>query len=81
MGITWTTPPAETVACELHLDSPDGKKIGTFNFGHAKTASSKMIIDPVTDGKKHRLYIVHVSGNADLSGGPVSSVYMQFFNK
>jgi cytochrome c len=67
----WQSPPATDYIFELHLDSPDGKKIGEFILPGVhkpqvtKDKNPKMgglmmtsKLEPVTDGKLHNIYVV-----------------------
>ena len=67
----WQAPPASDYLFELHLDSPDGKKIGEFKLPGVtkpqvtKDKNPKMgglmmttKLEPVTDGKLHNIYVV-----------------------
>ena len=69
--VVWQAPPVSGYTFELHLDSPDGKKLGEFNLpGMNKPPVTKdknpkmgglMItskLEPVTDGKMHNVYVV-----------------------
>ena len=69
--VAWQAPPASDYTFEIHLDSPDGKKLGEFNLpGVSKPAATKdknpklggLVItsklEPVTDGKMHNIYVV-----------------------
>jgi hypothetical protein len=65
----WQAPPKSSFTFELHLDAVDGKKIGEASLKGSTTEGSKkagasggtmvsLAIDPVTDGKLHKLYLV-----------------------
>jgi hypothetical protein len=60
--------------------SGEGQRIGVFNFTRSGTAV-KVPITPVIDGRLHCLYVVPVSGMADVSAESLSAAYIQFFNK
>lgn len=78
-------------AFELRLDSTGGKKIAAFNFAGVRTVASgdkkhfiqavRSAVQPVSDGKKHHLYIVNTAKNNTLPNEPVSLVYIRFFAK
>ncbi|MEX6686576.1 ThuA domain-containing protein [Danxiaibacter flavus] len=76
LTLGWLTQPVGAFTFELHLDAPDGKKLGelTFNGAAGKDESKKpksqvvsAKVEPVTDGKKHTVYVV--SKAKDASGG------------
>jgi hypothetical protein len=66
-------PPQYGYTFELHLDSPDGKKIGEVAVnrgiklimqGGFGSGMVSMNLEPVTDGKLHNLYLVSKAINA-----------------
>lgn len=61
----WQKAPAVGFEFELRLDTPDGKLLGSARLGPQPASKAPMggtalmfKIDPVTDGKLHKLYIV-----------------------
>ncbi|HEX9509623.1 MAG TPA: PQQ-dependent sugar dehydrogenase [Puia sp.] len=88
--VNWAKAPVGAYTFELRLDGPDGAKIGAFAFnGDARDTiappkqyfnsllSSKL--EPVKDGKLHKLFIV---SHAEKAGGePVVLSFLQFNNK
>lgn len=77
--VGWQKPPQYGWTFELHLDSPDGPKIGeaVLDSSSIKNAQSgegfggtmlKMNLEPVTDGKLHNLYVVSKVNNEQESG-------------
>jgi cytochrome c len=69
VSIGWQKPAQFGYAFELRLDAPDGPKIGSFTLpagGEDPAVTKKKIaeknitfaIQPVNDGKEHRLYVV-----------------------
>ncbi len=67
LSIGWKRPPMFGYSFEIHLDSPEGKKLGqgslagTADAVSSTTAGEAMVnltFEPVTDGKKHTIYIV-----------------------
>lgn len=63
--VVWQVAPQFGYTYELHIDAPDGKKIGegvVKGISGAKGAQGgtivKMNLEPVTDGRLHNLYIV-----------------------
>lgn len=65
----WQAPPKSSFTFELRLDAVDGKKIGEASLKGGSTVSGtkaganggtmvSFAIDPVTDGKPHKLYVV-----------------------
>lgn len=72
LTVGWQAPPQFGYTFELHLDAPDGKKIGEAvleGTGEAKANQTrggtqlKLDLEPVTDGKLHNLYIVSKPNN------------------
>ncbi|MFN7116956.1 MAG: ThuA domain-containing protein [Saprospiraceae bacterium] len=70
-ALGWQEAPVPACTFEIHLDKPDGPKIGEANFaGVSKQTpglnfqSFAAPIQPVTDGKLHKLYII-----AKIKGG------------
>lgn len=77
--VGWQTPPQFGYTFELHLDAPDGKKIGeaVLEGKGSESAQSnegfggtmlKMNLEPVTDGKIHNLYVVSRVNNEEELG-------------
>src|SRR6218665_2055003 len=87
--VEWTKQPVSSYSFELHLDDPAGKLIGSFLFTGAETPADpgKQIksqqltaaLTPVTDGKRHSLFLVSKAVKADLPD-KVSLPWLQFFN-
>lgn len=89
----WQKPPVAGYTFEVHLDAPDGNKIGEFNFaGAAETPGSKSGktqpqfatlssgLTQVNDGKLHNIYIVSKTKDPKITGtAALSSI--QFFIK
>ena len=89
----WQKPPVPGYTFEVHLDAPDGNKIGEFTFaGAAETAGAKpgkaapqfatlsSGLMPVNDGKLHNIYIVSKVKDPKITGtAALSSI--QFFIK
>jgi len=90
MNMGWQAPPVAGYTFEVHLDSPDGQKIGEFNFDGVKGkadenakpqfAAITTAISPVTDGKMHDVYIVSNSKDPSI-GGTAGLTSIQFFLK
>lgn len=89
----WQRPPVPGYTFELHLDSPQGEKIGEFNFDGEKGTQTTQTkegkpafktlstpVSPVTDGKYHNLYIVSKSKDPSVQGTSALSS-LQFFIK
>ncbi len=75
--VGWQKPPQYGYTFSLHLDSPDGKKIGEAVLEgenapqETEGLGGKMLrleMEPVTDGKRHDLYIVSTVNNEQESG-------------
>jgi len=87
VGIIWLGESAPTYNFELHLDTPDGKKIGEGMFSPsakatpvgqgAKMQPLPLKIEPVTDGKVHRLYLVSKPKGGGSSSGQVALAFLQ----
>ena len=91
----WTEQPIAAYTIELHLDSPEGKKIGEYKFeGVAgkqgekpsnavkpqfKTLNSN--IEQVNDGKLHKLFVVAKVNDPKASNNTLAMAYIQFFQK
>lgn len=87
--MAWRTPPQSAYTFEIHLDAPDGKKLGEtiLKPGKAITVAapkagqptniSKMNIEPVSDGKLHKLYIVS-KGDDPNDQGQIALQAIQF---
>lgn len=68
LAAQWEKGPVAAFSFEIRLDSPDGKKIGSYSFAGlpetAKTVNKpfqqlfSIPLDEVKDGKRHALYIV-----------------------
>ncbi|MEO7047430.1 MAG: c-type cytochrome, partial [Ferruginibacter sp.] len=90
INIGWQAPPVPGYTFEVHLDSPDGVKIGEFTFagvtGKAdekakpQFATISSAITPVTDGKMHDIYIVSNSKDPSIAGTSALTS-LQFFLK
>lgn len=72
LSMGWQAPPQFGYTFELHLDAPDGEKIGEamLKGGQVIPASTgvrfatlPINIKPMTDGKRHSLYIVSKANN------------------
>ena len=93
IAANWHKTPVPGFTLELHVDSPDGNKIGEINFSPVeekpakKTAKSSeqlvtigTAITKVSDGKLHNIYIVSkASDPAMATDAGISSI--QFFTK
>jgi glucose/arabinose dehydrogenase/cytochrome c551/c552/type 1 glutamine amidotransferase len=95
LNMGWQRPPVPGYTFELHLDSPEGKKIGEFTFagkeGTGKEDAGKggrkpefatitSAVSPVTDGQFHNLYIVSkIKDRSETGTAALSSI--QFFVK
>ncbi|MEO6894713.1 MAG: ThuA domain-containing protein [Ginsengibacter sp.] len=86
----WQRPPVPGYVFEVHLDSPNGEKIGEFSFeGKSGTgkddakpefATISSSLSPVKDGKMHNFYIVSKIKDPSVKGmAALSSI--QFFVK
>jgi cytochrome c551/c552 len=90
LGMGWQKPPVGAYIFELHLDSPQGEKIGEFSFaGVSGTASPNAKpqfatltsqITPVSDGSMHNVYIVSNPKDPTVSG-TAALASLQFFLK
>ena len=70
LTLAWQKDPAIACTFEIHIDAPDGNKIGEFSFaGKAESSGSKSTAQPeavilksdlkqVSDGKLHNIFIV-----------------------
>ena len=89
----WQSPPATGFTFEVHVDAPDGNKIGGFSFAgkgqshgekSAKSQPQFVILttglSKVNDGKLHDLYIVSKS-NDPKSSATAALTSIQFFTK
>jgi len=88
----WQKPPVSGYTFELHLDSPQGEKIGEFTFAgkdenpkpgekiQPQFAKLNSTISPVKDGKMHNLYVVSKAKDPSLTG-PAALASIQFFLK
>jgi len=71
IGITayWKKAVAHAYSYEIHIDTPDGKKVGTLNFKPQAKATGELTLtasaEKITDGKFHDLYIVSKTDNQD----------------
>lgn len=87
--IDWSGAPPSNYIFELRLDSATGKKIGALDFEAANAARSsdgkhyvqtvRTRVEPVSDGKGHRLFLVNASKSKPIPGGPASSMYISLF--
>jgi len=86
----WQRLPVPGYTFEVHLDSPDGQKIGEFTFAGKAGAAPKdakpqfatitSSISSVSDGKLHDVYIVSKIADPSVKGmAALSSI--QFFTK
>jgi cytochrome c551/c552 len=61
----WETTPLSGIDLELRLDSPDGKLAGKGNMPlpkkDQKTGTISIPLEPITDGRFHKLYFVYKS--------------------
>ncbi|PZR22948.1 MAG: Crp/Fnr family transcriptional regulator [Citrobacter freundii] len=90
LGKEWTTEYLSPYTFELRLDDPTGKLVGVFKTegsqvtgGFGKTVKSEQLtahLTPVTDGKKHTLYLVSKAEKPDLPHSVLLS-WLQFFNQ
>ncbi len=90
LGMGWQKPPVGAYTFEVHLDSPQGEKIGDFSFaGVSGTASPNAKpqfatltsqITPVSDGNMHNVYIVSKQKDPSVSG-TAALASLQFFLK
>lgn len=84
--IAWQKQPQHGYSFEIHLDSPDGKKVGegVWKAGPANAGKNQSIftlnVAPVTDGKLHDVYLVSKPLNAQ-SDDQVGLQYIQFKTK
>jgi glucose/arabinose dehydrogenase/cytochrome c551/c552/type 1 glutamine amidotransferase len=62
LGISWKTPVKSSYQFEVHLDSPEGRTIGTGTLStQSKDAGDRIIsikTESIADGKLHHVYIV-----------------------
>ena len=90
LNMGWQRPPVPGYTFELHLDSPEGKKIGEFTFAgkegtgkggrKSEFATITSTVSPVTDGQFHNLYIVSkIKDRSETGTAALSSI--QFFVK
>lgn len=87
--MAWRDPPKSGYTFEVHLDAPDGKKLGETVFQPNKVVAvaapkvgqpmniSRMNIEPVNDGKMHKLYIVSKASDPT-DAGQIALQAMQF---
>ncbi|HSN09994.1 MAG TPA: hypothetical protein VLS85_13220, partial [Hanamia sp.] len=90
LNMGWQKPPVGAYTFEVHLDSPQGEKIGEFSFaGVSGTASTNAKpqfatltspITPVSDGSMHNVYIVSKPKDPSVSG-TAALASLQFFLK
>jgi cytochrome c551/c552 len=90
LNMGWQRPPVPAYTFELHLDSPEGKKIGELSFAGKEGTGKEgqkpefaiitSAVSPVTDGKFHNLYIVSKVKDPSVKGMAVLSA-LQFFTK
>ncbi|MEO9033018.1 MAG: Crp/Fnr family transcriptional regulator, partial [Ginsengibacter sp.] len=89
----WQAPPATGYTFEVHLDSPDGNKLGEFSYSPkggssapgAASSAPKMVIltgtlTGVSDGKLHSLYIVSKAADPKAAGS-AALVSLEFLLK
>ena len=93
IAVNWNKTPVPGFTLELHVDSPDGNKIGEINFsgmeekpGEKNENSAEQLITlstaltKVSDGKLHNIYIVSKARNPKMAtDAGISSI--QFFTK
>lgn len=89
LTLEWSKQPLSGYTFELHLDSPGGTQIGSFQFAgidaaadFGKQTKTQLLTSPVTavsDGKKHTVYLVSKAAKPDVQNKP-SVLYLQFFN-
>lgn len=78
----WRTAPVPASTFEIHLDAPDGPKIGEAAFAGVTTQKPGVnsqtfaaSIQPVTDGKLHKLYVVNkVNGSGANNADDVNTM-------
>jgi len=90
LNIGWQKPPVSGYTFEVHLDSPQGEKIGEFSFAGVKEngsagtkpqfASLNSSITRVSDGRMHDVYIVSKQKDQSVSG-TAALASLQFFLK
>jgi cytochrome c len=88
----WQNPPVAGYTFEVHVDAPDGNKIGEFSFAGEGESGGKLekakpkfvtltsILTQVNDGKLHDLYIVSKSKDPKITANAALSS-IQFFVK
>ena len=59
----WQAPPSIDINFEVYIDTPDGKLVGKGGMPapgkDQKSGVTHLVINPVTDGKLHKLYFVY----------------------
>jgi cytochrome c551/c552 len=59
----WQAPPSISINFEVRMDTPDGKLIGNGSMPvpakDQKSGITHLVINPVTDGKLHKLYFIY----------------------
>ena len=89
----WQAPPSTAYTFEVHLDSPDGNKLGEFSYSPkggssapvAASSAPKMVtlsstLTGISDGKLHNLYIVSKAADPKATG-TVALVSLEFLQK
>jgi glucose/arabinose dehydrogenase/cytochrome c551/c552 len=92
LSLNWISLPVPAYAFELHLDSPEGRKVGELEFkgitGPARNPADQTwqekniegTIEEVKDGELHTLYIVSKGKNAT-ADKQLSLSFIQFYSK
>jgi hypothetical protein len=93
MMVGWQAGPLSPSTFDVYLDNASGKKLGTINFEGASAAAPgakpsavpniKMlsgVIEPVTDGKLHNVYIAAKAKDPKI-GGTAALTMLQFMQK
>lgn len=90
LNMGWQKPPVSEYTFEVHLDSPQGEKLGEFTFagvsgtaapnGKPQFATLTSSITAVSDGHMHNVYITSKQKDPSISGTAVLAS-LQFFLK
>ena len=91
LGVDFSKSPIAAYQFELHLDAPDGKKIGELNFPAIKAINTdnkkhqqltlKANIETVTDDKMHHLYVVSKAINNNKDNEDIVLYFLRFLGK
>lgn len=91
LTLAWQKYPAIACTFEIHIDAPDGKKIGDFSFnGKANSSGENSVAQPrsailksdlkqVSDGKLHNIFVVK-TGDTKTKNNPGLSA-IQFYTE